>query len=118
MLVLYTYAGCDSCRKAIKWLESRGHLFENRPIRETPPSLDELRLMLGYYGGEFRKLFNVSGQDYRRMNLKELLPGMSEGAAIELLGGNGNLIKRPFALGEGWGRVGFKESEWEVLLAD
>lgn len=113
---VYVYKGCDSCRKALKWLDAQGLEYEALPIRETPPSPEELRAMLRYYGGELRRLFNTSGQDYRAMNLKEKLPKMSEEEAFELLYSNGNLVKRPFLLASGVGLVGFKEAEWESAL--
>ena len=118
MLDLYTYSGCDGCRKAIKWLESNGIEFTNKPIRETPPSDAELKIMLSAYAGELKKLFNVSGMDYRSLGIKDKLPGMGETEALKLLAGNGNLIKRPFALKGDEGRVGFKEAVWEEWLLD
>ena len=48
MLRVYSYKGCDSCRKALKWLKERNIEFENLAIRETPPKRDELAKMLSY----------------------------------------------------------------------
>ena len=118
MIRLYSYKGCDSCRKAIKWLKERDIEFENLPIREAPPSLDELKTMLASYKGEIKRLFNVSGQDYRSMGMKDRLPNLSEEEALRLLSENGNLIKRPFALKGGEGIVGFKEAEWQAQFDD
>jgi arsenate reductase (glutaredoxin) len=115
MLRVYSYKGCDSCRKALKWLKDRDVEFENRAIRDTPPSPDELRAMLERYEGKLKRLFNVSGQDYRKLGLKETLPEMSDEEAIELLSRNGNLIKRPFVTGSKVQEVGFKPEEWESL---
>ena len=39
---------------------------------------------------------------------------MNEAEAIGLLSRNGNLVKRPFALGERAGLVGFKAEEWKA----
>jgi arsenate reductase len=68
--------------------------------------------------GELKGLFNTSGQDYRALNLKETLPGLSEPQALALLSENGNLVKRPFALDvtNGIALVGFKEGEWQQAL--
>ena len=118
MLRMYSYKGCDTCRKAKKWLQEKGKVFEEIPIRENPPSKPELKRMLENYDGEIRKLFNVSGQDYRSLNLKEKLADMSLDQAIDLLASNGNLIKRPFALNGKKGRVGFKPEEWVGALVD
>lgn len=117
MLKMYSYKGCDACRKAVKHLDSLGVAFENLPIRETPPRKDELRKMLDYYEGNLRRLFNVSGVDYRQLGLKDSLPNMSVDEAIELLASNGNLVKRPFVLGTASGVVGFKPEEWTERLA-
>lgn len=113
---IHTYAKCDTCRKAVKWLREKGHSFEEVPIRETPPSPDELRRMLAFYDGDLRRLFNTSGQDYRALGIKDKLAGLTPDEAIALLAGNGNLIKRPFLLHRDRGLVGFKEDEWAKML--
>ncbi len=115
-LKIYTYKNCDTCRRAVKWLRAHDLDFEEHPIRETPPSPAELRKMLAAYGGERRRLFNTSGGDYREQKLGEKLPGMSESAALELLAGNGNLVKRPFLLSGKVAQVGFDESAWSAAL--
>lgn len=123
-LTVYTYANCDTCRRAVKWLRAQGIAFAEKPIRETPPTPAELRTMLARLGGAsaLRKLFNTSGVDYRAQKLGEKLPAMSEAEAIALLAGNGNLVKRPFALGPGAGAtgvglVGFDETVWAATLS-
>jgi arsenate reductase len=75
--------------------------------------------MLAAQGGELRKLFNTSGLDYRAQGLGEKLPSMTEAAALALLAGNGNLVKRPFLLGaDGLGLVGFNEAVWAARLEE
>lgn len=116
-LRIYTLSNCDTCRKAVKWLRARGVGFEERAIRETPPSVAELRTMLASTGGELRKLCNTSGGDYRAQKLGEKLPSLTEAAALTLLAGNGNLVKRPFATGGGVALVGFDEAVWAAAFA-
>lgn len=116
MLRVYSYRGCDSCRKSIKWLDENNVEFESIAIRETPPSRSELKIMLGCYDGNLRRLFNVSGTDYRKLKLKDQLSSLSVDEAIELLESNGNLVKRPFAIKGNWGTVGFNPSEWLRFL--
>ena len=111
-LKFYEYKKCGTCRKAAKSLHSKGVSFTAIPIRERPPTPAELRRMLKIYGGNLRRLFNTSGEDYQRLNLKTRLAAMSEAEAIALLAANGNLVKRPFVLGDTWGAVGFKPEEW------
>lgn len=80
-----------------------------------PPTLAELKKMLGYYEGNLGKLFNTSGQVYREMKLGDKLKTMSESEALALLSKHGKLVKRPFVLGEKTGVVGFKEIEWKKI---
>jgi len=122
-LKLYIYAKCSTCRNAVKWLRERGVVFSEHAIREAPPSVSELRTMLAAYGGdsELRRIFNTSGMDYRAQGLAQKLPEMSVDEALALLGKNGNLVKRPFLIGEHAGRrvalVGFKPTEWAAQLS-
>ncbi len=112
---IYTYSKCSTCRKATKWLKEQNLAFEEIPIRETPPSVHELKRMLGHVG-DLKKLFNTSGQDYRALGLKDKLPTMLAEEAFELLASNGNLIKRPFLIDQGKGTTGFKQDVWAGML--
>lgn len=114
-VVFYQYAKCDTCRKAAKFLEKNGVEVDSRPIVDTPPSVAELKAMAGHVG-DFRKLFNTSGEMYRELKLSEKLPGMSEGEALKLLASKGKLVKRPFVLWDRGGLVGFKEETWKKAL--
>ncbi len=114
-LKVYEYKNCGTCKKALKFLESKQIEIEKIPIRETPPSLQELKKML-FYTKNIKKLFNTSGGDYKDLNLKEKLPGMSEDDQLKLLASNGNLIKRPFVITQEFGLIGFQEEEWKKLI--
>jgi arsenate reductase len=118
-ITVYTYKNCDTCRKATKWLAAQGEAFEERPIRETPPTVAELRAMLGHLGGERRRLCNTSGGDYRAEKLGDILETLSEADFLARLAANGNLIKRPFLLRSAppLGLVGFNETAWRGALA-
>mgnify|MGYP000876312302 FL=1 len=116
MITVYTYSGCDSCRKAVKWLRAQNIAFMEKAIRETPPTVGELKRMLAHQDGALRKLFNTAGQDYRALGLKDKLPEMSVQEALALLSKNGNLVKRPFLLGANVGLTGFDEKTWAPAL--
>ncbi len=120
MLIVYTYNGCGTCKKAEAWLTLHGIQAEIRPIRETPPSMDELRFGLKCYEGKVAKLFNSSGQTYRQLGLKDLLPLLSEKEQLEMMESEGNLVKRPFLVDmkKGYALVGFKEAEWKDTLVE
>ncbi|GAA5482980.1 arsenate reductase family protein [Haloferula sargassicola] len=109
---VYAYKNCGTCRKALKWLDERGISYDEIAIREQPPGVAELREMKESLG-DLKRLFNTAGGDYRELNMKERLPEMSEEEAFELLSKTGNLVKRPFVIGDGVALTGFKEEEWE-----
>jgi arsenate reductase len=113
---VYSYDKCSTCRNALRWLRDRGVSHEVLPIRDQPPTPDELQAMLRYLGGDVRRLFNSSGQEYRALGLADRLPDMKESEAIQLLTTNGKLVKRPFAIGKTSGVVGFKPDQWEKLV--
>lgn len=112
---IYSYSGCDTCRKALKWLSENGLSAEVLPIRETPPSMEELRTALAATGS-IRKLFNTSGGDYKELGMKDRLPTLSDEEALELLATRGNLIKRPFVLHGKGALVGFDAQAWSAVL--
>ncbi len=110
---VYSYSGCSTCQKALKYLDSTGRKYELLAIRETPPKMTELKAMLKIYEGKFNRLFNASGRDYKQLGLSAKLPKMKSARALKLLAGNGNLVKRPFLLVGNTGVVGFRLDEWK-----
>ena len=115
---VYQYEKCSTCRKAIAWLREKGIEFSSFPIRERTPTKKELKKMVNEHGGEIRKLFNTSSKDYRDPELKELLPTLSEKQILDLLRERGNLIKRPFVIGDGIALQGFKAEVWEEAFSE
>ncbi len=113
---VYTYAQCDTCRRAVKWLRAQEIAFTEKPIRETPPTLRELDAALRAVDGDLRRLFNTSGRDYRAMKLGDRLSTIGKDEAFALLAANGNLVKRPLLIGGGTALVGFKEDAWKAAL--
>ena len=113
---IYTLAQCSTCRDATKWLRAHKVGFEERAIRETPPTLPELRAMLAAQEGKIGKLFNSSGIEYRALKMSEKLPMLTEDGKLKLLAGNGSLVKRPFVIGDKVALVGFDEKRWAAAL--
>ncbi len=118
MLRFYGYKNCSTCRDAAAWLRSRSIPFKEIAIRETPPTVPELKAMLKSRDGRLTRLFNTSGLDYRALGLKEKLPTLPLDEALLLLSTRGNLVKRPFVIDEKQGvfLLGFRIPEWEAVL--
>ena len=109
MVTVFAYSGCDTCRRALRWLAARGIAHRVIPVREQPPTRKELDRLLAAVGGEIRRLFNTSGRDYREQGIGARLGDLSVDEALALLEGNGNLLKRPAVLGPSGATVGFRE---------
>ena len=112
MLFIY-YPKCSTCQKAKKWLEANSIAYEDRPIVEQPPTVEELKQWVAKSGLPLKKFFNTSGILYKQMNLKDKLKEMSEDEQLKLLATDGMLVKRPLVIGDGFVLTGFKEKEWE-----
>ena len=115
---LYCYTNCGTCRKAKKFLAARGIEYQEIPIREQPPSKAELKKMIAKL--TLNRIYNSSSKTYRELNIKEKRTTLSVKEQIDILAKNGNLIKRPFAIGTARGKevllTGFKEEEWKALF--
>ena len=113
---IYTYKLCSTCKKAIQYLNEKNIDFTIYPIRETPPSVTELKRMLSAYNQNIKRLLNTSSKDYRDIGLKDRLDSMDDEAVFELLQTNGNLVKRPFLISDDIQLVGFKPDEWNSVF--
>lgn len=90
----------------------RSVIFNEKDISKESPSIVELQRMLSYQNGNLKKLFNTSGLLYQEMHLKDKLHNLSTDEAFALLNQYGMLVKRPFLIGDHFGFIGFKETEW------
>ena len=117
---VYEYANCSTCKKALKFLDTKKITYVKIAIVDKPPTEAELKKMLQHLKAEgktIKNLFNTSGQLYREMNMSEKLKtDVSEAELLKLLSKNGKLIKRPFIISEDTGTVGFNEDDWKKLV--
>ena len=117
-MLFICYKKCSTCQKAQKWLEEKNLNFEIRDIKEKNPSVEELTLWIANSGKPVKKFFNTSGLKYKELRLKDRLDMICDEEKIELLASDGMLVKRPILIEGEKVLVGFKEDEWESLLAD
>ena len=115
-MLFIEYPKCSTCKKAKKWLEDKGIVFEDRHIVEKNPTAEELREWIKKSGLDIKRFFNTSGMKYRDLGLKDKLPGMTEDEQFALLATDGMLVKRPILVGDGFVLTGFRQGEWEEKL--
>ncbi len=114
--LMLSYAGCGTCKKALKWLAERGVEVTVRPIVEQPPTPAELSKWIPASGLPVRKWLNTSGQSYRAIG-KEKVDAADDATLVRWLAEDGKLVKRPvLVLGERV-LVGFREEQYAALFA-
>lgn len=113
MAKVYYYPNCNTCKKALKWLEAHQVQVEKIHIVENTPTADEIKGIHEKSGLDIKKFFNTSGKVYRELGLKDRYQQMALSEIYQLLSENGMLIKRPIYVADQQVLVGFKEAEWE-----
>jgi len=110
--LVLSYAGCSTCKKALKWLESRGIDVDVRPIVDEPPTREELEKWIPASGLPVRKWLNTSGQSYRAIG-KEKIAAADDETLVRWLAED---VKRPVLVHGQKVLVGFREEEWAELF--
>lgn len=107
------YPKCGTCKKARKWLDEKGIIYEQRDIKAQNPTAEELTEWYHRSGLPIKRFVNTSGTLYKEMKLKDKLTDMSDEEILALLATDGMLVKRPILVDEGFVITGFKEEEWK-----
>lgn len=115
-MLFLCYPKCSTCKKAKSWLDSRGLAYQERDIKTDNPTREELEGWYRRSGLPLKRFFNTSGLQYKALGLKDRLPTLSEEEQLELLAGDGMLVKRPILVTDSAVLVGFREAQWEAAL--
>lgn len=114
MITVYGLKTCDTCRKALVWLDAEGIAYRFHDLRADGISRDEVARLAKAAGWE--KLLNKASTTWRGLDgtRKE---GLTEARAIALMAEHPALLKRPvFDLG-GTVLCGFRDAGKAVLKA-
>jgi len=110
-IIFYSYLKCSTCRKAANWLDKRDFEYKFIDIVKEPPLLNYLNLALEQYSEDKKRIFNTRGKAFKSINLD--INSLSRIEIIQLLLGDGKLIKRPFLVYEEKKVIlGFNEIEY------
>lgn len=116
---VWHYAGCGTCKKALKWLDAHGVAYDAIPIVDHPPDAKTLRALAEAAGVGARKLVNVSGESYRALIAsrgKPAIDALDDDALYALLARDGKMIKRPLLRRGDTVLVGFDEARYADAL--
>lgn len=109
MLKFFGYKNCGSSKKAEKFFKEHDIEYFFIDVTEHPPTASALKRYKEEAGVPLKKFFNTSGLEYKKANLKEKLPQLSENEMFDLLASNGRLIKRPIVTNGEKCTVGFNK---------
>jgi arsenate reductase len=118
-VVVYAYAGCSTCKKALKWLGEHGVTARVVPIVDSPPSAKELEALIERSKLPAAKWWNTSGEAYRALIAergKDAVAALSTREVAKLLAENGKRIKRPVVVTGDAVLVGFREDAYAAAL--
>jgi len=104
---VYGLKNCDTCRKALKWLEAEGIAHSFHDVRKDGLSEAEVEQWTAAAGLE--KVVNRRGTTWRGLSDEERAAAESGKAAIPLLVAHPALIKRPVFVQDARVLVGFTD---------
>ncbi|MEL6967468.1 MAG: Spx/MgsR family RNA polymerase-binding regulatory protein [Pseudomonadota bacterium] len=98
VLTVYTLKTCDSCKKAIKWLDAEGIAYENRDVRADGLDAATLANIIAAVGVD--KAVNKRSTTWKGLN-EEARGALNADTAVTLIAANPTLLKRPaFVIGD------------------
>jgi arsenate reductase len=105
-VLVLAYSGCETCRKAQRWLADHGITVDVRPIVERGPTKAELEKWIPASGLPVRKWLNTSGRSYRAIG-KAKIDAATDADLVRMLAADGKLVKRPVLIDGARVLVGF-----------
>jgi arsenate reductase len=113
--LVLAYAGCTTCKNALKWLAAEKVPHRVRPIVDEPPTVKELEAWIATSGLPVRKWLNTSGMSFRALG-KAKIDAATDGELVKWLAADGKLVKRPVLVRGETVLVGFKAEPWAQAL--
>lgn len=114
MIRVYGLRNCDTCRKALKWLDAEGMAYDFHDVRKDGLNADDVLDWLKKTGPEI--LVNRRGTTWRNLSETEKLVS-SDQELVTLLLANPAVIKRPVFVKGDAVIVGFKDEQKVALQA-
>lgn len=114
MLELYQHPTCSTCKAARKWLDEHAVEYHAINMIDAPPTKETLIHLIEQSKLPVIRFFNTSGNRYRELGLKTVVPNLDIEEAAALLATDGMLIKRPLLTDGKRTTLGFKEPDYEA----
>ena len=113
MLTVYTLKNCDTCKKALQWMEVEGIKFNNHDVRTDGLTQDVISEIVTNLGWE--TALNRRSTTWRNLD-DEQKADVDNAKAVALIGEHKTLLKRPVFVGEGEMVAGFGDDARALAL--
>lgn len=119
MMIVYGLKNCDTCRKALKWLDSERIAYEFRDVRKDGLDLGDVQSWLATVGAD--TLINRRGTTWRQLDAADKSVTTDADLAA-LIVRHPAIMKRPVFVTGATGEtgastiVGFKDEQKAALL--
>lgn len=112
-LRMYGISGCDTVKKARKWLEARDIEYAFHDYKKEDADAAKLEKWVAAAGVE--TVLNKCGTTFRKLS-DEDKSGIDAEKAVRIMIEHPSCIKRPVVEHQGGVLVGFNQLEWEAVL--
>lgn len=104
MVRIYHNNRCSKSRATLALLEQRGGTIEVINYLDTPPTANELTVLLEQLGMRARELLRVGEAEYQTLGLDD--PSLDESTLIAAMVAHPKLIERPIVVANGKAALG------------
>ncbi|MEM1039721.1 MAG: Spx/MgsR family RNA polymerase-binding regulatory protein [Pseudomonadota bacterium] len=104
MLTVYSLKTCDTCKKAIKWLDAQGIDHTVHDVRADGLTSDMVSMLVDAVGVD--KAVNKRSTTWKGLD-EAAKPNLDADSAVALITANPTLMKRPAIVAGGKAVVGF-----------
>ncbi len=113
MTTIYGIKNCDTMKKAMKWLDDHGIVYQFHDFKKAGLSETQIKEWVAQVGWE--RLVNSRGTSWRNLPESER-ENINEATAISLMLANLSLIKRPVVEQNNTLHIGFNVAEYQALF--
>ncbi|MEO0573897.1 MAG: Spx/MgsR family RNA polymerase-binding regulatory protein [Pseudomonadota bacterium] len=114
MICIYGIKQCDTCRKALRWLDDNNISYEWQDVRVTPLHADQIHEWTQSL--DWTTLVNKRSTTWRELD-ETARESLNETSVVDQLLATPTLIKRPVAVHDGGVTVGFSAKSYQALFA-
>ena len=115
MITLYGIPGCDTVKKARKWLDAHAIAYIFHDYKKQGAPQERLQEWVSVLGCD--TVLNKRGTTWRKLSEAIKTVELTDTAAVDLMVEHTSLIKRPILEGRGMLMAGFDEARYGEAFA-